>query len=62
MVLRFSAVEGRRREERRDGIVRELAVDGESLVEKGELVKVDESLGSVSLGRGVWGSDSDEIV
>lgn len=62
MVLRFSAVEGRRREERRDGIVRELAVDGESLVEKGELVKVDESLGSVSLGRGVWGSDSDKIV
>lgn len=31
MVLRFSAVEGRRSEEIREGIVRELAVDGEFL-------------------------------
>lgn len=30
MVLRFSAVEGRRRDEIREGIVRELADDGES--------------------------------
>jgi hypothetical protein len=59
MVLRVSG-EGREREERRDGIVRELAVDGESLVEKGESVMVDVSLGSMSLGRGVWGSDSED--